>query len=176
MKLTTAGNLEGFGCLGFLDTQADVCVQFLEQTVAQVAGSDKFTVSSGERTVVYDEMHGNRRLGDLLERNCFHMIRRAERITDVQISDTGDRYDGADRCFIYFYFIQTVKLIQFADLYFFLFVRIVMVDKNAVLVDTDGSVIYFTDTDTSNVFIVVDGTDQNLSSGSFITLRSRNII
>ena len=51
-----------------------------------------------------------------------------------------------------------------------------MVDKNAVLVDTDGSVIYFTDTDTSNVFIVVDGTDQNLSSGSFITLRSRNII
>ena len=104
------------------------------------------------------------------------MIRRAERITDVQISDTGDRYDGADRCFIYFYFIQTVKLIQFADLYFFLFVRIVMVDKNAVLVDTDGSVIYFTNTDTSNVFVVVDGTDQNLSSGSFITLRSRNII
>ena len=93
---------------------------------------------SGERTVVYDEMHGNRRLGDLLERNRFHMIRRAECVTDVQISDTGDRYDGADRCFVYFYFIQTVKLIQFADLYFFLFVRIVMVDKNAVLVDTDG--------------------------------------
>ena len=69
-------------------------------------------------------------------------------------------------CFVYFYFIQTVKLIQLADLYFFLFVRIVVVDQNAFLVDTDGSVIYFTNTDTSNVFIVIDGTDQNLGSGS----------
>ena len=51
-----------------------------------------------------------------------------------------------------------------------------MVDKNAVLVDTDGSVIYFTNTDTSNVFIVVDGTESEPEFRQFHHLRSRNII
>ena len=69
-------------------------------------------------------------------------------------------------CFTDLNFVQTVKLIELADLYSALLVRLMMVDKDAVLIDLDGTVVYFTDTDTSNVFVIVDGTDQNLGSGS----------
>ena len=35
-----------------------------------------------------------------------------------------------------------------------------MVDNNHILVDGDGTVIYLSDTDTSDIFIVIDGADQ----------------
>ena len=37
-----------------------------------------------------------------------------------------------------------------------------MVDNNHILVDGDGTVIYLSDTDTSDIFIVIDGADQYL--------------
>ena len=42
---------------------------------------------------------------------------------------------------------------------FLKFVRIVMVDNDCFLVDFQGTVVDFTDTDTANVFVVIDGTD-----------------
>ena len=76
----------------------------------------------------------------------------------MDVCDTGNSNDGTNSSFLYFNLIQTVKLIQFADLYFFLFVRIVMVDNDCFLVDFQGTVVDFTDTDTANVFVVIDGT------------------
>ena len=51
-----------------------------------------------------------------------------------------------------------------------------VVHNNHILVDRDGSVIHFSDTDTTNVFIVIDGADQHLCTCIRITFRSWNVI
>ena len=70
-----------------------------------MAGSDEFTFLSGERAVVYHEVHGKRRLRNLLERYCNRIFRCTDRISDVDICDTGDCYDRSDLCFCDIYFI-----------------------------------------------------------------------
>ena len=66
---------------------------------------DIFAFLSGERRVIDDEMHGDRRLWNLLEWDRNRILRAAECITDVDICDTGNRYDGTDACFFDFYLI-----------------------------------------------------------------------
>ena len=41
---------------------------------------------------------------------------------------------------------------------------LVVVTDDHILVYTDGTVVYFTDTDTSYIFIIINGTDQYLGS------------
>ena len=48
---------------------------------------------------------------------AFGRIGRAERVSDVQVCNTGNCNDGADTRLADFYFIQTVKLVKLADLY-----------------------------------------------------------
>ena len=40
-----------------------------------------------------------------------------------------------------------------------------MVDNDCFLIDFQGTVVYFTDTDTSDILIVIDRTDQYLCAG-----------
>jgi len=58
-----------------------------------VPGSYVLTFLSGKRAVIDDEVHRDRRLGNLLERNCLWILRCTDRISDVDVSDTGDCYD-----------------------------------------------------------------------------------
>ena len=51
-----------------------------------------------------------------------------------------------------------------------------MVDENHVLVDGNASVVHFSDADTADIFVVIDGADQNLGSGIRIPLRSRDVV
>ena len=51
-----------------------------------------------------------------------------------------------------------------------------MVYNNYILVDRNRSVIDFSDTDTANVFIVIDGADQHLCTCIRISFRSRDVI
>ena len=67
-----------------------------------MTGSDELTFLACQRAVVYHEVHGDRRLGDLLERNRLRLLRGAEGITDMDIRDTGDRYDLTDGRVLYF--------------------------------------------------------------------------
>ena len=67
-----------------------------------MTGSNKLTFLACQRAVVYHEVHGDRRLGDLLERNRLRLLRGAEGITDMDIRDTGDRYDLTDGRVLYF--------------------------------------------------------------------------
>ena len=105
MQLTTTGYFEAVSTVCFLYTERNVCVQLFEKTVTDVTGSNVFTFLTSQRAVVYDEVHGDGRLGDLLERDRYRIFRITDRITDMDISDTGDRYDGTNLCFFYFYFI-----------------------------------------------------------------------
>jgi len=127
VKLASSGYFKAVGVLRLFHTQADIGVQFAQKTVAQVTGSNEFSFSSCKRAVIDDELHGDRRFGNLLEWNGFRILRRAEGVSDRNIGNTGNRYNRTDRGFFYFYFVQTVKFIQFADLDFLLLVRIVMV-------------------------------------------------
>ena len=102
MKFTTSGNFEALCRVSIFYTKADIGVQLTVQTVTKMTGSDVFTFLSGERAVIYHEVHGDRRLGDLLERNRLRLFRRTQGITDMDIRDTGDRYDLTDGRVLYF--------------------------------------------------------------------------
>ena len=176
MKLTTSGNLEALGCVCVFHTKADIGVQLTVETVAKVTGSDVFTFLSCKRAVIYEEVHGDCRLRDLLERNCFRIISCTESITDVDVCNTGDRNDRTDGSTFNLNLVQAVKLIKLADLHTLVFVRVMMVQKHQLLVYGNSSALNLTDTDTAYIFIVVDGADKNLCISVRISLRSRDRI
>ena len=51
-----------------------------------------------------------------------------------------------------------------------------VVDKDHLLIDADGSVIDFSDSDTAHVLIVVNGADQHLSGSFRVSLRSGDVV
>ena len=51
-----------------------------------------------------------------------------------------------------------------------------VVDNDCVLIDLKASVVDLTDTDTSDILIVIDRTDQNLCIGIRVTGWCRNVI
>lgn len=78
--------------------------------------------------------------------------------------------------FLYLNLLETVKLIKLCDADSLGLGIIVMVDDNNILIYTDGTVIDLADSDTSDIFIVINCADQHLCAGIRIALRSRNII
>ena len=91
----------------------------------------------------------------------------------MDICDTGNRYDRTDLCFLYFYFIQTFKLIELTDLNFAELVRLMMVDDDAVLIYFQVAVVDLTNADTSYILVVINRADQNLCLCIRISLRRR---
>ena len=81
-----------------------------------------------------------------------------------------------DSSFLDINLVQSVEFVQLTDTYLFLAIRIVFIDYDHILVYTDGSVINFTDSDTSYVFVIIDGADQYLCAGFRITFWCRNIV
>ena len=141
-----------------------------------MTAGNEFTLLACQRRIIYHELHGDGGLTDLLERNGYHIFRRADGVTDVKLADTGDGNDGTDACFLYLYFIQTIKLVQLADLGLDDLVGVVVVTDDHILIHTDGTVVYLTDTDTSYIFIIIDGTDQYLGSCLGVTFGSGNVV
>ena len=176
MQLATTGYLECIGVFRILDAQADIGIQLAEETLTQMTGGDEFTFLTGKRAVIDDEIHRDRRLGDLLEWNRLRSVNRTDRISDMQIRDTGNRYDGTDGSGLYIHLIQAVKLIELADFYFIFFGRIVVVYDNHILVDGDSTAVDLSDTDPADILIVVDRADQHLRRAVLITFRSRDVV
>ena len=86
MQFATSGYFETVHIVSFFYTKADIRVQLAEKTVAQMTRCDKFSFLTGQRTVIYHEMHSDCRFRDLLERNWFRMLRRTDRIANMDIS------------------------------------------------------------------------------------------
>ena len=176
MQLTAAGYLEAVCGIRFLHAKGNVCVQLAHQTVTDMTGGHILAFLSRQRAVVYHEVHGDRRFGDFLKRNSFRVIQvTAEGIADMDVCDSGYSDNGADGGFSHLDFFQTVELVELADLYFFPLGQIVMVHQHDILIDTDRSVVHLADTDTADIFIVINGADQYLSACVGISLRSRDI-
>ena len=74
--------------------------------------------------VIYHEVHGNGRLGNLLERNRLWMHPGEQSVSPMCRSAIPEIATMEPiPASAYFYFIQTVKLVQLADLYAFRFSR-----------------------------------------------------
>ena len=72
---------------------------------AEKNGLKVVLVCTGERAVIDIKLHGDGRLRNLLERYGNRIFRCTDRISDVDICDTGDCYDRSDLCFCDIYFI-----------------------------------------------------------------------
>ena len=62
-----------------------------------MTGSNIFSFLACKRAVVYQEIHGNRRLGNFLERNGLRIFTAAQGIADMDVCNTGNSYNGTDR-------------------------------------------------------------------------------
>src|SRR5699024_4792565 len=114
VKLAAARYLKAVGVVCLLDSEADVCVQLPEQPFTQMAGGDIFSFLACKGAVVDEELHGDRRLGDLLERDRLRFLGGAECVPDGDVRDSGDSDDGADRSLPDFNFVQSVKFVKLA--------------------------------------------------------------
>ena len=174
MKLAPSRYFETFGSFRLLHPEADVRIQLPEQTVTQMAGGDIFSFLSRKGAVIYQKMHGDGGLGDFLEGDGPRVIRGAQSISDTDIRNAGDGYDGADTGFRYIHLIQTVKFVELTDLYLFALIGIVVVDHHHLLIDPDRAVVHLADADAPHILIIVDGADQYLGSGLRIPFGSGN--
>ena len=174
MKLTTTADLEGIRRIGILNTKGYVGVQFLVESVTDMSGSYEFTFLSCERRVVNHEVHGDGRFRDLLERNCLRSCSITDGVTDVKIADTGDCNNVTDGSFFYRNSLQTVEGEELGNTNLILLIRVMVVNNNSILIHTNLTVGYLTDTDTTNEFVVVDGGYENLHICIRITLRCRD--
>ena len=94
----------------------------------------------------------------------------------MDVGNSGDGHYGTDAGFPDLRFIQAVKLIKFAHLYFYMFAGIVMVADDDFLVDPDGAVVHLSDADASHIFIVIDGADEHLGAGGAVAFRGGNVV
>ena len=104
------------------------------------------------------------------------MVNGTQCISDMNICYTGNCYDRTNSGLLHFNLIQSIKLIQFADLNLNLFLTFVMIADYDLLIDFYGSVINFAHTDTSHVFIIINGTYQHLGPCLRVTFRCRNVV
>ena len=51
-----------------------------------------------------------------------------------------------------------------------------MVADNYFLIDLDGAVVYFADTNTAYIFVIVNGADKYLSTDFGVAFRCRNVV
>ena len=103
MQLASSGDLKAVRRLCLLYPQADVSIQFPKQTFTNVSGSNEFTFLSCKGAVIYHKVHGNRRLGNLLERNGFRIFHGTDGISNMKIRNTGYCNNIAYRCLCYLY-------------------------------------------------------------------------
>ena len=176
MQLASAGYLECIRIIRILNAEAYIGIQLPVETLADVAGSDIFSFLPGQRAVIDNEVHGDRRLGDLLERDGFRSVQRADRIANVKVRDARKGNDGSDGRGRHIYLIQSVEFIELADLHALLHRRVMMVDHDDFLIDADGSAVDLAYAYSSHIFIVIDRADEHLQRTFLISLRSRNVI
>ena len=105
MQFSAPGYFEGFRGVCLFHAERNIGVQFPKQPVADMAAGDIFPFLSGKGGIVDDKVHGDGRLGDLLEGNRSRILGGTEGIADVDICDAGDGDDGTDAGFLHVDFI-----------------------------------------------------------------------
>ena len=85
----------GVGAVGFLDPERHVALELAEQPVPKLPAGDVLPLSPGERAVVHDEVHRDRRLLHRDAGQPLRRIHRRERLPDLDRLEAGERHDVA---------------------------------------------------------------------------------
>ena len=93
VQLSSSGNAECIRIVGILYTERDVRVKLAQKPFSDLSRCAVRSLTSRKRAVVNDKVHGDRRLGYFLERNRVFLTYFADRIADLEVTDTGDSYD-----------------------------------------------------------------------------------
>ena len=139
-----------------------------------MTGGQEFTFTACEWAVVNGEGHFDGWFRDFYEWQWFHCFWAADGFTDGYIFQTGDANDVAHFAFLSRNTNQAFDLIQGNDLAFVHRIRVVMFADNDWIVDFYDTASDLTDSDTANVFVVVDGRNKILEWAIDIAFRCRN--
>ncbi|MNN17044.1 hypothetical protein D3C81_1302130 [compost metagenome] len=115
MKLPASGYDKGVRAVRLFDAQGNVGFKLLEQTLAQFAGGHPFPFASGERAVIDEERHLQRRLVDLQYRQSLRLVRIGNRFANINVLDPSDGYDIASSSFFDFHAAQALESEQLLD-------------------------------------------------------------
>ena len=162
MHLASSCNAEGIGGVGLADAERYVLQQLFEKPVAELTGGDELAFSAGERRIVYREGHLNGRLTDLNEGQCLKMTVLANGIADRYVFKTADTYYISGSCSLAGNAVQTLYLVYGDDLSAVFLLAVVVVAYRYFLIDLDASALDTSDSDASNVVVVVYGRNKVL--------------
>ena len=95
VHFTASRDLEAVGGLAVLDSEGDVAEEFLVEAFPELAGSDEFAFSSGERAVVDREGHLKCRLADLDEFERLDTVDGGYGVADRDVGGAGEADDVA---------------------------------------------------------------------------------
>ena len=70
-----------------------------------MAAGDILAFLARKGGIVDDKVHGNCGLRNFLERNGLRIVGGTEGVPDMDVRNAGDRHNGADIRFLYFYLI-----------------------------------------------------------------------
>ena len=169
VQLAAAADLEGVGGIGLLDAEGDVCLDLLEESVADVAGGDILALSAREGRVVDDEIHGNGWLVDLDEGQRIGSVDVADGLADIDIGDAGNADEVAHLGFLALDALEALELIELADLD--TGGSTVLMAQNSLLAGLDATALDSADADPADVLVVLDIGDEELEGCFDVALR-----
>ena len=175
MHLTASCDTEGVGRLGLMHAQGDILEQFAVQTLAELTGGDIFALASGKRRVVDREVHLNGRLGDLDKRQRLDLRRRAQRVADGDVLNTGDTDDIACGNLLNRRMTQAVNRIHGDRFCLVRLIVAVVVADHQILTDMHPSALDTADGDASDIVAVINRGNQHLQFAVRIDMRRRNV-
>ena len=94
----------------------------------------------------------------------------------MNIRDTRNGYYGAYTRFFYFHSFKSVKFVKFGNFDFSRLFGIVCIYDYYIVIGVNHASVNFAYTDSSYIFIVVNGTDKNLCAAFGISFGCGNII
>ncbi len=176
MQLASAGDPEGIRAVRVLDAQRNVRVELAEQSLSDLSRGAVGALLARKRAVVDHEIHRDRRLRDLLERDRPLVAWHADRVADLQVADARDGDDRADLRLRDVHFLKAVELVELGDPGLLVDRRVVIVHPDDLLADRDRAVVDLADADTPDILVVVNRGNENLRPPLRIALRCRNVI
>ena len=165
------------GIICFLYSKGYVLKSFFKKSFSKLTWCYKLSFSSCKRRIVNRECHFNSRFADFSERKRFRAIRRANSITD------GDSFNTAypDNITYFSSFrrnsLKSLNLEKRNKLCVYrLLIWILVIADYYILIHLCVSSLDSSYTDTSNIFIIVDGRYQHLERSLIISLRRFDVV
>ena len=116
VQLAASGNPELVRIAGLLYPQGDVVLEFLVQPRLDLPAGQVFALAAGERRLVDEEHHADRRLIDLQRRQRLDSVAIAHRVGNLQVVDTAEHDDIARSCLVDVDAIEPAEAIQLHEL------------------------------------------------------------